>query len=36
MLYAHNIIPVAVEDLRPGDLIFFGSDGELDRRGGHL
>lgn len=30
MLYAHNIIPVAVEDLRPGDLIFFGSDGRID------
>lgn len=29
MLYAHNVVPIDVDALRPGDLIFFGSNGQI-------
>lgn len=28
-LYAYNILPISTEELRPGDLIFFGSNGQI-------
>lgn len=30
LLYQYNVVPVAVEELLPGDLIFFGSGGRID------
>lgn len=30
MLYAHNVVPIALTEIRPGDLIFFGSNGTID------